>query len=193
MHGSSETVRAFVCVDIGDAVRASLAADLAGLRRRWPHVKWVTPENVHLTLAFLGNVYPEQVEAVGRVMAGVARGTSPFTLTFEGLGYFGPARSPRVVWVGAAGDTATLVAMQAALADGLRQAGFTPEDRPFAPHLTIGRVKAAGDAIGLAAWLSATGGVSHGSLTVNAIRLMRSELRPSGPIYTVLKEAALEG
>lgn len=188
---TSETLRVFVAIDIGDAVRAGLADELTILRRRWPRVKWMAPANVHLTLAFLGHIYPEQAANVGRFLAEIAPHAQPFELNVSGLGCFGPIRAPRVVWAGLAGVLEPLVTLQSVVADGLREMGFTPEDRPFAPHLTIGRVKAAGDAVGLGEWLRMPGDHAFGALRVDAIALMRSKLLPAGPAYTTLTRARL--
>jgi 2'-5' RNA ligase len=193
MNALSDTVRTFVAIDIGEAVRASLTAEMSDLRRRWPDIKWVEPENLHLTLSFLGYLYPEHVAAAGEVLAGVAAEAHPFELTVAGLGCYGPQRSPRVIWVGATAGADLLKAIQARQADGLRQIGLTPETRPFSPHLTLGRVKAAADAAGLGEWLRAHADRSYGIVPVGAIRLMRSELRPEGALYSTLKTAVLSG
>lgn len=190
---SSETVRVFVAVDIGESVRTALAAELDDWRRRWPLVKWVAPEHLHLTLSFLGYLYPAQAEEAGAILAGAMADISPFDLAMEGLGCFGPARSPRVVWVGATAGAEPLKAMQARQADALRQMGLTPETRPFSPHLTLGRVKAASDAEGLGEWLRTHADRAYGIVRVSAIRLMRSELRPDGAVYTTLRTAVLGG
>jgi 2'-5' RNA ligase len=190
-ESTTETVRTFVAVDIGEAVRTALAAELGELRRRWPLVKWVDPKNLHLTLAFLGHIYPGQVEEAGAVLAGVAADSHSFDCEMGGLGCFGPARAPRVVWVGVTAGAEPLKALQARQADGLRQIGLTPESRPFSPHLTLGRVKAAGDAVGLGEWLRAHADRVYGVVPVRAIHLMRSELRPEGAVYATLKTAPL--
>lgn len=191
--GSSTTLRAFVAIEIGDTVRAALTAETADLRRRWPRVKWVADSHVHLTLAFLGHIYPEQAEVIGSDLVALARETPPFELSAVGLGGFGPPRSPRVVWVGVAGDVAALRAVQSQLAGALRQRGLTPEDRPFSPHLTLGRVKASGDAIGLGDWLKKQGDRSFGRIAATSIALKRSELLPAGPVYTTLVSCDFKG
>lgn len=172
-------------------MRSALECELAGLRRLWPRIRWVAPANLHLTLAFLGHIYPEQVQAAGTVLAEVAAGSRPFNLAFATLGVFGPPRAPRVVWVGTGEGTDCLLALQARLAAGLRQVGLVPEDRPFSPHLTLGRVRAAQEAAGLGEWLRQHAARSYGTASVAALHLMQSDLCPQGPVYTPLRSAGL--
>jgi len=183
-------VRVFVAVVLGDTVRAALAEAIRLLRKTHPRVKWVAPENIHLTLAFLGEVPVERVEEIGSALEGVAAVSGAFSCAVKGVGWFGSPRSPRVVWAGIPEDPA-LMRLQADVAGALRQLGFTPEDRPFHPHLTMGRVKFSQDAIGLTEILREKRDTDFGAMPVERVLVMRSELRPQGPVYSVLREAVL--
>jgi 2'-5' RNA ligase len=159
------------------------------LRSRVPAhtVRWTAPESVHLTLQFLGDVAPGDIASITDALRGVCATRSPFELALEGLGVFPNPRRPRVVWVGIVEASGALNALQGAVADVLAPLGFPPEDRPFAPHLTVGRVarEAAGAdlaRLGEVVTRSAVGRL--GSMQVGAVNLMKSDLRPTGAVYT---------
>lgn len=183
-------LRVFVALDIGEAVRALLAEEIKALKKTHPRVKWVASANIHLTLAFLGEIPQERLAAIGVAMDGVAVRFAPFACRIKGLGWFGAPRSPRVVWAGGV-EVPELMQLQAGTADALRQLGLTPEDRPFHPHLTLGRVKSSRDAAGLPESLSLRRDVDFGLMPVDRLSVMRSELQPQGPVYSVLHEARL--
>lgn len=126
--------RLFVALELPAALRPDLAglvdADLAGAR-------WVRPEKWHLTLSFLGNVSAEGEAALWETLATVR--AQPFSLGLRGVGSFGPARSPRVLWAGVDGETEALGALRAAVQQAVRAAGVQPDSHGFAPHLTLAR------------------------------------------------------
>lgn len=183
-------LRLFVAVDIGAPLRAALAERIRLLRKTHPRVKWVAAENIHLTLAFLGEVPAERVEEIGAALDTVAAGFPVFSCGVRGLGWFGSPRSPRVVWAGFEPEP-ELLRMQAGVAAALRDLGFVPEDRPFHPHLTLGRVKSARDAEGLAEILKPFGDREIGRMVADRILTIRSTLLPRGPEYTILRESPL--
>jgi RNA 2',3'-cyclic 3'-phosphodiesterase len=190
---AKDMVRAFVAVAISDDVRRRLAEEQARLRRTGARVSWVAPENIHLTLAFLGDVFPERIAGIGAALTRIGAATVPFEFAVAGLGYFGSQRSPRVIWAGITEGAEALGVLQQRVDRALRELDFTLEDRPFKPHLTFGRVRAPGGADELAARIDAARDVACGTVAVDRVLLMRSELRPAGPIYTVLHDAPLSG
>lgn len=133
--------RTFLALELPDAVRNTLRRRLERLVRMIPEVHWVDPAGLHTTLAFLGELDDEQLDAASQAAATVADAHAPFSLRLAGLGTFGSAHSPRVIWVGLAGENARLLALQAAVADELAARGFSREARPFSPHLTLARIK----------------------------------------------------
>jgi len=191
----AESVRAFVAVELSEDVRQALAAAQRAMQRQSPSgVRWVAPESVHLTLKFLGDVPIARLEAVTEAMRQVAAGCAPFDVTLNGVGAFPNARSPRVVWVGLAGDTAALLKLAQALETALAALGFPPEGRPFSSHLTLGRARdgmTMEERQRLTALLARPPQVPSAPIRVGAIALMRSVLRPSGAQYTRLAEARL--
>lgn len=189
-----ETIRAFIAINVPDDLKATidrlqrqLAAEPGG-----SGVRWIPRPQVHLTLRFLGDV---PVDAVGDIHATLLRaadGRAPFELELGGLGCFPGARQPRILWLGLAGATERLGELHRAMAREAARWG-KPEDRPFHPHLTLGRVRPenARSAARLAERLAAWGTPAPGRWPVTQVDLMRSRLLSAGAEYSVLASARL--
>jgi 2'-5' RNA ligase len=192
-----EGVRAFVAVELPEAARLALGRLVEALRRApLERLRPVNPEGIHLTLKFLGNVAVSRLPQVMAAMDQAAARAGPMEVELRGLGGFPNLGSPRVLWVGIQGDTAQLRALAMALEERLVAAGFPAESRPFAPHLTLARMRdgatpeerrQAGET------LQRLAGQEVAALPVTGISLMRSELRPQGARYTLLHHAPLGG
>jgi 2'-5' RNA ligase len=190
-------LRLFVALDPPDAVRRRLGA-IAGEMRRLAgraagEVKWVAPENVHLTLQFLGAVPEERVADVERAVAAAAAASRPLRLEVRGAGGFPSARRPRVLWAGVGGDVEALSALVAGLGRLLAPLGYPPEERSFSPHLTLGRARDARGAPGLGGALAHASADEGVPWLADALTLFQSRLSPSGPRYHVLARAPLGG
>jgi 2'-5' RNA ligase len=155
-------------------------------------VAWVRPENIHLSLAFLGNVPSDSVDALGAALDRAGRPVAPFSFDVEGIGTFGSRRSPRVIWAGAQG-VPPLLTLQERVARALGTLGYEPDRKTFTPHLTIGRVRSARGREALLGALESVADASFGRVDVAHVRLMRSRLRPEGAEYSVLHETPLGG
>ncbi len=191
---ADEVWRLFVGIRLDPEIRTSLARAQDRLRRAGARVSWVRPENLHLTLAFLGDTYAERLSDLAAALDGAAAAIAPFTLDVGGLGSFGRPRSPRVVWAGIAGPPPALTTLHPRIAAALRACGVPLEARPFAAHVTLGRVRSARGAEALTSALgSPMNPPPGGRLAVDRADLMRSKLGPQGPIYTVLHESRLKG
>lgn len=186
-----ETIRAFVALTLPPPVAEALAAVIQELVPRVSDraVKWVEPERIHLTLRFLGNTPVDQVEPIGTVLDTVAAANAPFSLSLDRLGCFPNERRPRVIWVGLKGDVHALQTLKAALDKALAPLGWEPEERRFHAHLTLGRVKRQEGEIALP-WGTA---VVPASWHVKALHLIESQLRSTGPIYTIRHSGWLGG
>lgn len=190
-HGKNH--RLFVALEPPDAVRRRVAALAVELRRAAGRaaddVRWVPPENVHLTLQFLGAVPEERVadvEAAVRAAAGQAR---PLSLEVKGVGGFPNARRPRVVWAGLQGDTEALAGLVRDLGRRLAPLGFPPEDRAFSAHLTLGRARDARGAPGLAGSLAHAAEAPPAPWRAGELVLVESHLSPRGPRYEAIARA----
>ena len=183
--------RLFVAIQIGEDVRQNLAALQARLRKCCPNVRWTTPENIHMTLVFLGDAPAEMAPDISAVLAKAVEAIPAFSFGVGELGLFGPVRAPRIVWVGVNEGAAPLLVLYQSAATQLGTLNLTLETREFAPHLTIGRIKCARDAQGLADAVKAESSPIYGSVRVDSIQLMRSELLPQGVRYQMLSKAVL--
>jgi 2'-5' RNA ligase len=184
-----ELTRAFVAVEISEAARRQIADRLAVLRREpGVPVRWVRPELMHLTLAFLGEVPPDFIAAATARLTECASGHGPFTMRLKGLGAFPSPTRARVVWIGAEQGRDEVCTLQAGVVKALRSAGYQPERRPFSPHLTIGRVRVPADVSGAVA-----GQFESEPFAIDRVVLFRSVLDPAGPVYSVLAEFPLAG
>ena len=187
--------RTFIAVELPDNVRTFLTREIARLGRALPSVRWVDPTSLHLTLAFLGELDDDALDAAMTATEEAAIAGTPFTLRTGALGTFGPRHAPRVIWLDVAGETARLLALQEALAQQLELAGFPREQRPFSPHLTLARLKAplAPEPLARLETLVREPRHEHASWRVDSISVMKSELRRSGAQYTCLAAFTLEG
>jgi 2'-5' RNA ligase len=191
-------LRTFIAIKLDEELRDNLRGLQDSLQRQVSprSVRWVRPEGIHLTLKFLGDTLPEQVEQVKVALNRAASGVGPFTFTVGGLGCFPNTRRPRVVWVGLHEATGILARLRDAVEAHVAPLGFPTEKRPFRPHLTLGRVqrrasKSEVREIGEVVAASAIGDIDE--MTVTAVSYIKSDLRPSGAVYTTLLEAELRG
>jgi len=201
-------IRAFLAVELRDDLRARLAQVQHDLTQRLSRelskdirISWVQPASIHLTIKFLGDTDEQLVEPMRAAIEQVIRDHRAIHVPLERLGVFPRPQQPRVLWVGALeqwehGEDATrLAAWHRAVEDCCGSLGFAPEGRPLSPHLTLARIKEGERQFGQV--LARSGvmdrPISVGSLAVDSIVLMKSELRPTGPVYTKLWEVRLDG
>lgn len=186
-------LRLFVALAIGQEVKDSLAAAQQRLARTGAHVKWVRPGSIHLTLKFIGNADPDQVEPIGLALAEAAAGVKPFEIEVRGVGLFPDRRKPRVAWAGLTGDIGIVSRLVERLDEHLFGLGFPAEKRPFRAHLTLGRIRSDRNLGGLLAALDKLQDHSFGTIAADRLILFRSQLLPDGAIYTRLVESPLVG
>ncbi|HET7753159.1 MAG TPA: RNA 2',3'-cyclic phosphodiesterase [Anaeromyxobacteraceae bacterium] len=189
------TRRLFIAVEPPPPVRRRLAAIQAEMKRlagrNADDVRWVGADNLHVTLQFLGSVPEERVEDVKAALAGAAAEIAPLHLELRGAGAFPHGRKPRVLWAGLSGDVDRLTALAASIGNALAPLGFTPEDRPFSPHVTLGRSREPRGAPRLAAAIAGTANVSGPGWRVVEVDLVQSHLSPTGARYETIARAAL--
>jgi 2'-5' RNA ligase len=187
-----ETARAFIAVDIGDEIRNKLDELQRKLKKVHSNVRWTQPENMHLTLAFLGDVPIEELDRVTSAIDRACRSAEAFELKAIGVGTFGKPRHPRVIWAGIA-TCPPLTALQQRIGEALLAAEIAFDQKPFSPHLTLGRVKSVDPHTpSLMDKLEKYGDTPFGSVLVSGVELMKSELAPRGAEYAVLHRVALE-
>lgn len=186
-------MRLFIAIDLDEAARAAIAEEQrrlkAAIGSTRATVKWVRPEQMHLTVVFLGEVadarVPSIVEAIGQPLI-----QPPFELAFGGVGVFPARGAPNVLWIGAAAGEAETIAVQRRLADRVAPLGIPIERREFHPHLTLARLKDSrpGDR---AAVLSERGRDIVATTRVDHATLYQSRLSSQGATYAPLARATL--
>jgi 2'-5' RNA ligase len=186
-------LRTFIAIDLGKPIRDRLVALQQTLARAGTEVKWVEPENLHVTLLFLGEVDDRAVVELCRAVTDCCAGLAGFRLEVERVGCFPNPRRPRTVWAGVGEGTQEVVALHDALEPPLLELGcYRREDRPYTPHITLGRVRGDRSTDPLAAALNRHAGWQAGVAEVREVLVMSSELTPAGPVYTVLSRSPLK-
>jgi len=190
------TWRTFIALELSQELKAELGRLQERLREQMPprSVRWVQLDGIHLTLKFLGDTPLARVEEVKSALARVAAGSEPFSFSVGGLGCFPNTRQPRVVWVGVQEPTGALTHLQRTVEAHIAPLGFPTEQRPFSPHLTLGRVRKEASRsevqqIGQVVTASPVGPL--GQMAATGISYIKSDLQPSGAVYTTLFEARL--
>ena len=185
--------RAFIALKLPKDVIETLGHLQSELKKQGLKLRWVRPENIHLTLKFLGDVSAERLRAVACAIQKVAGNHPAFSLESRGLGAFPSVKKSRVVWSGIHGNTEVLTALQSDLDRELAEIGFVPDKRAFKGHLTLGRVKGRIDGKLLTGAITACGSFTSSPWTVERLVLFRSELKPTGAVYTELFSENLAG
>lgn len=187
----SETWRVFCAVDLPLDLKDKLAAHTNQLRRSTDFkASWTRPDNIHLTIKFLGEVPAPDVVKLSNAAARATKPLSPFKLAVEQTGAFPSCSRPRVLWIGITDSDKQLARLQIQLEDECAIEGFPKETRPFHPHLTLARIRHAANAGAL--------GTAHRSLMfeplqieVSELLVIRSELGKEGSKYTPISRHPL--
>jgi 2'-5' RNA ligase len=184
-------VRLFVALDLSESIRSKLKGYLAQMQPvlGTRSIKWVAPENVHLTMKFLGETNPSRLQEVKDALKDVTSTTPAFSIEVGQFDCFPNRRRPRVLWVGVQEAGSALTKLHADLNNAYRRLNYEPDDRAFHPHLTIGRVHrkiSRREVEELSRKLNQIQVPDLGRQEVHEIVLYKSDLRPEGPIYTAL-------
>lgn len=185
-------LRTFVAVDVPEEVRREIREFQAPLKRVGADVKWVRPESIHITLKFLGNVHENRVGEITEALSGCVEGVAPFRVSVAGSGMFPGAQRPRVLWVGVKEGAEALSELASRIDESLSGLGFEKEKRKYSAHLTIGRVRSPR---GLQPVVEAmqSAAFEAGVVEAGEIVLMKSDLKPTGAVYTALERIKLRG
>lgn len=179
-------IRTFIALKLPDHVIKKLAGLQKELKGRDLRVKWSRPENIHLTLKFLGDIHPDDAASVCELVSGSAVSFTPISLCARGVGVFPNIRQARVLWTGISGQTDQLAKLQNAIDSGLTSLGFDADQRRFTGHLTLGRFKGRQNTDTLIDMMKTYGEMTTDEFTADTVYVIKSHLKPSGPIYTDL-------
>jgi 2'-5' RNA ligase len=185
-------LRVFIAVDPGKAILSRCTSLQETLARSADGVRWEKPENLHVTLLFLGDVDERDLLPVCEAVSAVCAECDAFPVSVSGVGCFPNLHRPRIIWAGLTTGTAELVALHDALEAPLIELGcYRREERKYTPHLTLGRVKGDGLSYKLATALTKQLQWRGGESEVDEVLVMSSELTRDGPIYSVVSTAKL--
>ena len=191
-----EQIRSFIAIELPDELKLELARLEARLKsNRQPWVKWVSPEGIHITLKFLGNIAAETTGEITKAMEEAVQGIAPFHLEVKGLGVFPNLRRVQVAWVGIIGEVDKLSQLQKRIETNLIPLGFAPESRAFTPHLTLARLRdqaSLDERQRFGQLIASTEFETAIAIEVNAVSLMRSQLTREGAIYSQISSVGLK-
>lgn len=179
-------MRAFIAVEIPDELKDVITGYIEELSARDSGVRWVRPDQLHLTLKFLGSINEEQREFVEDVLGRVSTEERPFEIKIEGVGAFPDFRRPSVLWAGVTGGQRELARLARRIDKLLRPLGLKQEKRAFRAHLTLGRVKKPGAIEEVRSKMRHDLTRSFGRCTAFEIVLFSSTLMPEGAVYEAL-------
>lgn len=179
-------IRSFISVELPPKIKNELKRLLEHFKGLAGKISWVRPEGIHITLKFLGDIPESQVEPIKEKLEGLAAVYRAFPLGITDMGAFPNTTYPRVIWVGLQDESEALLKIQNHLDSELQDLGFSPEERSFSPHITLGRVKSLQSKGEFLRKIHTLPDLSEKSFMADRIHLMKSQLSPAGAIYTEL-------
>ncbi|MBI4173598.1 MAG: RNA 2',3'-cyclic phosphodiesterase [Candidatus Aenigmarchaeota archaeon] len=182
-------MRLFIAIDAGKAATDKIRRLSTGMEKS-KSIRAIDPDNVHITLKFLGEVRDDDVGRVSEAVRTALSGFGSFRMAIEGMGYFGSARNPRVAWLGIGAGRETVIGMMQKLEQSLTF--IRSESRTGQPHITLARLKAPAGAATLIDFVAKNKGVKVCEVDVKDVRLKRSVLTPTGAQYTDIEVYQLE-
>jgi 2'-5' RNA ligase len=181
------TIRSFISINLPDNIRKSIDDLIAELRKAGADVTWVPAVKIHLTLKFLGNTDDSLIPKIKERISKKLSHYRAFYIKIVGVGCFPSEKRPRVLWIGME-NSVLLKSIQKDLDAEVADFGFAPDDRPFSPHLTIGRVRSQKGIAEMIRRFAEFRTADFGLVEVKSIHIMKSELKPAGAEYTSIAE-----
>jgi len=188
-----ETFRAFIAIDLPETVRLFLAEVQKALKSYGLSIKWIRPQNIHLTLKFLGDTDTALTAKIAAAMTSAAMSCPGVSLAAKNIGVFPDLKRPRVIWAGVNGQIEVLENLHRALDDHLADLGFPRDRRTFNAHLTLGRVKGKIVSDRMKAAIDGSKEFESKPFEADRIVLFKSELRPAGAVYTQVHQVLFSG
>ncbi|MFH1395681.1 MAG: RNA 2',3'-cyclic phosphodiesterase [Candidatus Omnitrophota bacterium] len=179
-------IRTFIAVELSDEAKAELSRIQSVFQKNPDNIKWVKPDNIHLTLKFLGNIQENKSEEIENVLKKAVLGIAPFEIVLHGLGVFPGENVPRVLWVGIKDGAKQLTDIADKIETLLAEKGFPKEKRNFSAHLTLGRIKHIKNRTLFKNLLNSVI-VKQVSVHVGRIVLFKSKLSSEGALHEVLQ------
>ena len=187
-------MRAFIAIELPEGIKNTLSRLQDKLKQCGADVKWVEPNNIHLTLKFLGEIEEAKLEKINQIIQETAKNKPKYSITLSGLGVFPDVNHPKIIWVGIEDKNSETKLIAEELEEKLQTLNIPKEERRFLGHITIGRVKSWMNKDKLTEKLSALRiefAKEENCFIAEKITLFKSSLKPNGPVYEALKEVTL--
>ena len=185
-------MRLFIAIELPEDVKMQITEVQGMLKDAGLDAGWTRPEGIHLTLKFLGDVEETRITDIMAGLSDACKGIKSLQLEVSGAGAFPNAKKPSVVWLGISGDTEQLVALQSSIEAAMNRISFVPEERKFSPHLTLARIKVPRPRDNWQQALESVKDVKFPAFSAASVSLMKSELKPSGAVYTEIGKIDLK-
>ncbi|MDD5166551.1 MAG: RNA 2',3'-cyclic phosphodiesterase [Candidatus Omnitrophica bacterium] len=188
-------MRTFIAIELPQKIKDALERLQNQLKTTGADVKWVSPQNIHLTLKFLGEIDDKKIGEATKILEDNAKNEKTFPLRLASIGAFPKIDTPRVIWIGVAQGDSETKKIAGSLEDAFSKIGIPKEDRPFSSHITIGRVRSPQNRDKLVQELKTladSSGKENLEFTADKITLFKSTLTPKGPLYEAFKIATLQ-
>lgn len=184
-------IRTFIAIDIPENIKEKIfEVEKELIKSCGEGVKWEGKEKFHITLKFLGDVNENAIDSIYNVLSENLNGFGRFPLIYKGLGCFPDLKRPRVIWVGCEDPSGKLSELQKIVEKKMSELGFEKEDKKYHPHITLGRVKNSKNIFNLIKKIENINFESEPG-EVAEVLIMKSDLKPSGSVYTVLRKIKL--
>jgi RNA 2',3'-cyclic 3'-phosphodiesterase len=178
-------LRLFIAIEIPEQIKREIGELIDVLKKHDTDIKWIMPDNIHLTLKFLGATSDSLVLKIRESLTTAVSSCEPFSITIQSAGAFPNDKYPRVLWTGII-DSHLLKDLRDRIENSLSMIGFQRDDKEFHPHLTIGRVRSQKGMLSFMEEFRLFRDRHFGGFLADQVKLMKSELRPTGPLYTCL-------
>lgn len=184
------TIRLFIAIEIPSEIRSGIGAVIRELKAANADVKWEQTDKLHITLKFLGEADERLVPDILSALESVGRGYHPLTIRYAALGSFPSQREPRIIWIGVEDHSSALMPLAGSVDRSMTTLGFAKEERKFHAHVTVGRVRSRRNVRDLLRTMESITFESQPT-TISELALVKSELKPSGSVYTILHRIPL--
>lgn len=184
-------IRTFIAIDVPEKIKDEIfELEKELMKSAGEGVKWEGKEKFHITLKFLGDVNEEAIDLIYDTLNERLNGFGSFSVIYKGLGCFPDMKHPRVIWIGCEDPSGKLFELQKIVEEKMNELGFEKEDKEYHPHITLGRVKNPKNISGLIKKMES---INFETRTgeVAEVLIMKSDLKPTGSVYTVLRKIKL--
>lgn len=184
-------IRTFIAIDVPEKIKDEIfEIEKELIKSAGEGIKWEGKEKFHITLKFLGDVNEEAINSIHQVLNESLNGFGKFSVVYKGIGAFPDLKNPRVIWIGCEDPTGKLFELQKIVEEKMSELGFEREDKEYHPHITLGRVKKAKNISNLIKKIES---INFEARTgeVEEVLIMKSDLKPSGSVYSVLRKIKL--